>query len=87
MRYTLFMGTIGDQLKAAIDNSGMTKYAIAKASGVKQPTLHKFMVAGAGLRLESIEQLCDYFGLELARKQGMSKTGTARKTTKRKGTK
>lgn len=77
------MATISEQLKAAIEASGESKYAIAKASGVKQPTLSKFTMGGRGLHIESVDALCEYLGLELAPKgKRNTSKGTKGKTAK-----
>lgn len=57
---------IADRLRQAILDCGETRYALAKRSGVGEPVLCKFM-AGAGLRLESIDRLCEALGLELTK--------------------
>lgn len=59
---------VSEQLRAAILNCGETRYALAKRSGVGEPVLSKFM-AGAGLNLQTIDDLCEALGLELKAKR------------------
>ena len=69
---------VSDQLKDAIVNSGATHYRIGKDTGVSVKSIDWF-VSGERpyLRSDTIDKLCEYFGLELSEK----KTGTAVKQT------
>jgi transcriptional regulator with XRE-family HTH domain len=62
-----------EQLKKAIDASGMTRYAIAKASGVDQAILSRFMRGQQGLTSDSIDKLCDALGLSLTKRRTRKK--------------
>jgi hypothetical protein len=53
-----------DQIRKAIEASGKSRYWIARASGVDQATLCRFM-AGSGLRVESLEAVALALGLEI----------------------
>ena len=57
--------TIIDELRRAIRQSGETEYGIAKASGVPQSVLNRFMNDDRGISLETAAKLCRYFGLRL----------------------
>lgn len=57
--------TISEQLKSAISEYGDTPYALAKASGVSQAALSRFINGERGLTLDSVEKLCEVLGLEL----------------------
>ena len=59
------MKTVSEALLDAIEKSGLTLYRIAKDSGVTHGTLHPFVVHQSGLRLENVDKLAVYFGLEL----------------------
>ena len=54
-----------DQLRAAIDNSGLTRYAIAKATGTQQSQMSRFMAGERGLSIECIEKICELIGARL----------------------
>ena len=66
-----------EQLVDAIERSGMTRYAISKATGLPQSQLSQFVHGHEGLSVESINRLCELLGLRLV---GPKK----RKTKKRK---
>jgi len=57
--------TITDQLKRAIEASGLTTYMLAKRSGVPQPVLHRFMAGEQGLKLSTADKLAAYLKLRL----------------------
>ena len=54
-----------DQLRHAIDASGMSRYAVAKAIDLDQSTLSRFMAGKAGLALDTVDRLGDLLGLKL----------------------
>lgn len=66
---------LSDQLRRAIENCGMTRYAIAKATGISEPTLSRFMSGERGLPMKTLDKLADYLDLNITK----GKTG---KTTK-----
>ncbi len=57
--------SIIEQLKDAIENSGLSHYALSCASGIRQSTLSRFMSGERGLSFESAARLADALGLEL----------------------
>ena len=59
-------GSLTDQLRKAILDSGETQYRIAKESGVPQPVLCRFVSGERGITLESAGRLCGYLRLRLA---------------------
>jgi len=69
------MAQILDQIRKAIESSGVTRYRIAQDTGISQSRLSKLMSGDAGLSFEAIEQLADYLGLEFTlRPKRRSKT-------------
>jgi Cro/C1-type HTH DNA-binding domain len=54
-----------EQLAAAIENSGMTRYAISKATGIPQSQLSLFVNGRGGLAMESVDAICELLGLKL----------------------
>ena len=56
---------VSDRLKAAIEGSGLTRYAVAKAAGVAQITVDRFMEGTRDLRLATADKLAVALGLEL----------------------
>jgi len=57
--------TITDVLRAAIGNSGLTRYRIAKETGIPEGNLRHFIEGGMSIRLTSADKLAAYFGLRL----------------------
>ena len=53
-----------DQVRQAIDDSGITRYRIAQDTGIDESTLAKFYHGTRGLSLDNLDLLCDYLGLE-----------------------
>lgn len=51
--------TLTDQLRQAIDNSGLTRYRIAKETGINEAALSKFYRGERGLSTESLNSLAD----------------------------
>ena len=56
--------TVSEQMRKAIEQSGMSRYAICKVTGIDKATLSRFM-AGRGLSMEALDRLCRFLGLEL----------------------
>ena len=60
-------GSIVDQLRKAIKDSGLSQYRIAKDTGVPQPVVNRFMLGRRSVTLETAAKLCKYLRLRLAR--------------------
>jgi ribosome-binding protein aMBF1 (putative translation factor) len=57
--------TLTDALKAAIEESGLTCYRIAKATGIDTANLGRFIRGELSLRLDKADKLAAYLGLRL----------------------
>lgn len=57
--------TLVDQLRAAIRDSGLTVYRLAKNSGVSQPVIDRFLTGERDIRLETAAKLATALNLEL----------------------
>jgi transcriptional regulator with XRE-family HTH domain len=55
-----------EQLRRAIADSGMSRYAIAKRIGVSQATLSRFMGGTRGLSMEVTDRLFVLLGLSIS---------------------
>ncbi len=58
--------SITEQLQEAIRNYGSV-YAVARDSGVTQPSLQRFMADERDLYLATVDRLCEFFGMRLTR--------------------
>lgn len=54
-----------EQLVQAIESSDLTRYRIAKESGVAQSTLSQFVNCNRALPLANINKVCELLDLEL----------------------
>jgi len=54
-----------DQLRRAIDESGLTRYRIAKATGIDESALAKFYNGRRGLSMEALNALGEYLQLTI----------------------
>lgn len=48
-----------DQLRAAIDQCGLTRYRISKETGISEPSLSKFYLGQRGLSMDALNALAD----------------------------
>jgi plasmid maintenance system antidote protein VapI len=64
---------LSDQLRAAVDASDMSRYAIAKAIGLDQSVLSRFMAGKSGLAIDTIDRLGGLLGLRIVIEKTPSK--------------
>lgn len=57
--------TIADQLKAAIRDSGLTRYRIAKDAGIKQAIIDRFVSGKRSMTMDTAAKICEALNLEL----------------------
>ena len=69
------MATVSEQLRKAVEKSGQTRYAIAKATGIPASVLSRFVASGAGLRSQNLDRLCAHLGLMLVPKTTKNRKG------------
>ena len=64
-----------DQLRQAIDDSGLTRYQIAQETGIDESALAKFYNGHRGLSMDSLNALGEFLQLTimLGRKSGTTK--------------
>jgi hypothetical protein len=53
------------QIRAAIGAAGVTRYRIAKDTGISESMLSRFMSGSRGLSMEALDVLGEYLGLEI----------------------
>jgi ribosome-binding protein aMBF1 (putative translation factor) len=56
---------LSDQVRNAIDNSGLSRYRIAKEIQIDESALAKFYNGHQGLSLKALDRLGEYLGLEI----------------------
>lgn len=56
---------ISDQIRAAIDGCGESRYRISKQTGIEQSVLSRFMAGQVGMTVETLDKLGAHLGLEL----------------------
>ncbi len=54
-----------DQVRQAIDDSGLTRYRIAQDTGIDESTLAKFYNGHRGLSMDALDRLGEYLGLRI----------------------
>ena len=64
------MGTkrtkLSDQIRQAVDDSGLTRYRIAKETGISNATLCRFASGERGLPTKTLDRLADFLDLNIA---------------------
>lgn len=56
---------LSDQIRQAVNDSGVSRYAICKAAGIDQGTFSRFMRGKVGLSLPTLDALADVLGLNI----------------------
>jgi transcriptional regulator with XRE-family HTH domain len=71
---------LSEQVRQAIERSGLSHYAIGQATGINKASLSRFMNGKMGLTLENIDRIASLLGLrlEVPKKPRNSKPGTDR---------
>lgn len=57
--------TLTDAIRAAIERSGVTRYRIAKETGIPEGNLGRFLRGEMSIRLDKADRLAAYLGLRL----------------------
>jgi DNA transposition AAA+ family ATPase len=60
--------SLSDELRQAVERSGLSRYSIWQQTGIDQGSLSKFMDGERGLGMESIDRLADLLGLHIVAK-------------------
>ena len=69
------MATLLSMMVKAINDSGQTRYQIAKGSGVSQAHLSRLVNGERGIGADSVQKLADYLGLEIVIQPKQQKKG------------
>ena len=65
---------IEEQVRTVLDESGMTRYRIAKLSGLPLPTMYRFCSGQRRLEFHTLEKLLGALGYELCIRQKTTPT-------------
>ncbi|QDV32371.1 helix-turn-helix domain-containing protein [Tautonia plasticadhaerens] len=57
-----------DQIRDAVNASGMSRYALCKAIGLNQGAMSRFMSGKGGMSLENLDRLAELLGLSIVTK-------------------
>lgn len=68
------LNKLSDQLRHAIDESGLTRYAIAQETGIDESSLAKFYAGRRGLSLEALDLLGECLKLTIITRRRPQKT-------------
>jgi len=60
--------TVSEQVRHEIKQSGLTRYEIAKQSGVEQSALSRFVSGERGLSTSSLDKLAAVLDLEIVKR-------------------
>jgi plasmid maintenance system antidote protein VapI len=56
---------LSDEIRDAVNESGLSRYAIAKSLGVSQSTMSRFMNGKGGLSMDYIDRLGELLSLHI----------------------
>jgi len=66
---------LSDEIRDAVNASGMSRYAIAKTLGMAESTMSRFMNAKGGLSMDFIDRLAELLGLHIIAKSATQRRG------------
>ena len=56
---------LSDEIRAAVKDSGLTRYRISKLTGIDAAVLCRFVQGQVGLSMDSLDSLADCIGLHV----------------------
>lgn len=66
---------LSDAVRKAIDDSGESRYAIAKATGIDESALAKFYNGHRGITTDTLDRLGEHLGLRIVMDHKPAKKG------------
>jgi len=60
---------LSEQIRAAVDDSSLSRYRICKILGINQGLMSRFMAGKSGLLLRNLDALCELLELELIKRK------------------
>ena len=67
--------SLAEELRKAIRDTGLSRYAISRATGVSEAVLSRFMAGKFNLSLANVERIADFLGLRLVQDRKPHKKG------------
>jgi transcriptional regulator with XRE-family HTH domain len=67
--------SLSDEVRQAVDASGMSRYRIAKELGISESTMSRFMNRKGGLTLKLLDRLGELLGLHVTKEPPGGKDG------------
>jgi transcriptional regulator with XRE-family HTH domain len=67
--------TFSDQVRGAVDASGLSRYRICKEIRISEATMSRFMNGKGGLSIASLDRLSALLGLEIVTRPRATKQG------------
>lgn len=64
---------VSETLRRAVERSGMSRYVIAKETGIAQSMLSRFVTGRRGLSLDAVDRLAAFLKLELVARRARRK--------------
>jgi transcriptional regulator with XRE-family HTH domain len=64
-----------DQVRDAVDASGLSRYRICAEIGIGQATMSRFMSGKGGLSMETLDRLAELLGLSVVARPKRTKRG------------
>ena len=61
--------TFTEQIRKLIDESGVSRYRIAKDCGIDQSAISRFMSGERGMNLSDLDKIAAYLGLEITQRR------------------
>jgi transcriptional regulator with XRE-family HTH domain len=72
-----------DELRRAIEQSGLTQYAVGKETGIDHAQMSRFVNGKGGLSMEGIEAIYELLGLKLVVPEPKASKATKGKRAKK----
>ncbi len=66
---------LSEQIRRAVDDCGMTRYAISKATGIDNATLSRFASGERGLPMKTLDVLAEFLNLNIVVGKGRKTKG------------
>jgi transcriptional regulator with XRE-family HTH domain len=60
-----FRTKLSDQVRRAVENSHLTQHAVARATGISEPLMSRFLSGKNGLSMAYLDKLADYLQLDI----------------------